>query len=246
MKRMHASRQWNTPPSPPPSPPMTRLQSELDRLYAPPADAAAGVRAAVLALARPADWERLSAVWRGVQAELGLPAPGIAVSGTEALQLWFSWQAAVPAAQATAFVDALRRRWLADLPAHRVETPAVDTDLRPPRQPADGQWSAFVAPDLAPLFSETPWLDIPPNEEGQAQLLSQLAGITPPAWATALAELGLDEAGLARAAARDSAAPDTPLDPQAFLLSVMRDERVALPLRIEAAKALLPYTAGRN
>jgi hypothetical protein len=220
---------------------MTRLQSELERLYLPSAED--GVRAAVLALARPADWERLGDVWRGVQAELGLPAPGIAVSGTEALQLWFSWQVPVPAVQAAAFLDALRRRWLGDVPAHRVETPAIDAATWPPRQPIDGQWSAFVASDLAPLFSETPWLDIPPNDEGQAQLLSHLARITPPAWATALDELGL---GPNSAPADDTAAPGAALDPQGFLLSVMRDERVALPLRIEAATALLPYTTKRG
>jgi hypothetical protein len=232
---------------------MTRLQSELERLYLPSAED--GVRAAVLALARPADWERLGEVWRGVQAELGLPAPGIAVSGSEALQLWFSWRQPVPAAQAAAFVDALRRRWLGDLPAHRVEAPAVEPAAWPPQQPVDGQWSAFVAPDLAPLFSDTPWLDIPPNDDGQAQLLSQLQPITPPAWAAAQAMLGLGSATAGATtggttgptpAAGSAAADDAgALEPQAFLLSVMRDERVALPLRIEAAKALLPYTGGR-
>ena len=32
--------------------------------------------------------------------------------------------------------------------------------------------------------------------------------------------------------------------PRKFLLDVMNDERVALPLRIEAAKALLPWFEG--
>ena len=53
----------------------------------------------VLELTGPADWDVLSAVWRGVQADLELPAPAIAVSGTDGLQLWFSLEAPVPAAQ---------------------------------------------------------------------------------------------------------------------------------------------------
>ena len=48
------------------------------------------VRALVLELGRPADWDALLAVWQGVQADLALPAPTIAVSGTDAYQLWFS------------------------------------------------------------------------------------------------------------------------------------------------------------
>ena len=65
---------------------MSRLQSELQRLYGRPVDGvatvgvdrAATVRAMVLELARPADWDLLSKAWRGVQADLELPAPAIA------------------------------------------------------------------------------------------------------------------------------------------------------------------------
>ena len=64
----------------------SRLQSELQRLYLPhpagDADAPATglidqrgmLRAMGLELARPADWERLSTVWRAVQTDLELPA----------------------------------------------------------------------------------------------------------------------------------------------------------------------------
>ena len=65
---------------------MSRLPQEWQRLYAVSApstgdtaspllaDAQGRVRAAVVELARPADWAALSAVWQGVQADLGLPA----------------------------------------------------------------------------------------------------------------------------------------------------------------------------
>src|SRR5262245_38164920 len=93
---------------------MNRLQIELLRLYGPedtPAEAGAGVRAMVLEVARPAGWSELRNLWQGVQADLGLPAPAIALSGTDAYQLWFSFAEAAGHDQALAFVEALRRRY---------------------------------------------------------------------------------------------------------------------------------------
>ena len=58
-----------------------------------------------------------------------------------------------------------------------------------PAEVREGQWSAFVAPDLAPVFVEATWLDIPPGAEGQADLLKSLKSITPQAWESALAIL---------------------------------------------------------
>ena len=49
-----------------------RLRSERERLFGPGENGQ--VRALVLALARPADWEVLGRVWKGVQDELGWPA----------------------------------------------------------------------------------------------------------------------------------------------------------------------------
>ena len=111
---------------------MNRLQSELHRLYLarPAADGGAAgsalidpsgaVRALVIELARPASWEVLARVWHGVQAELGLPAPAIAVSGTDGLQLWFSLAEPVGVAHARAFLEGLRRRFLPDVAVNRV------------------------------------------------------------------------------------------------------------------------------
>ena len=66
---------------------MNRLQSELNRLYhaqaqehanaaVEPALSGTGdtVRAMVLEITQPAGWAQLSSVWRGVQADLALPA----------------------------------------------------------------------------------------------------------------------------------------------------------------------------
>lgn len=217
------------------------------------------MRALVLDVGRPADWDLLGAVWRGVQLDLGLPAPGIAIAGEDSYQLWFSLQAGCEAGQGAAFLAGLKAHYLGAVPASRVRCfPSVEAAGLPisappvPAQVREGQWSAFVAADLAPVFVESPWLDIPPGAEGQADLLKELQSITPPAWAAAL-----DELGSTRPVA--PAVPVIPIptptpsvdavaggpatgftDPRAFLLHVMNDASVPMPLRIEAAKALLP------
>lgn len=244
---------------------MTRLQSELTRLYLPaPAtpggavapffDAQGRVRALVLEVARPVNWDALSRVWQGVQAELDLPAPAIAVSGTDGLQLWFSFEGPIEVAVGHAFLESLRTRWLADVAPTRVRLlpdPAAPTRAAPrvPALQADGDhWSAFVAPDLATIFSETPWLDVEPGDDGQAALLRGLQSIKPEAFSDAIARLDAHAHAQARdLAAQASAAAGTPSeanaptdDPRRFLLRVMNDESVPLALRIDAAKALLP------
>ncbi len=250
---------------------MNRLRTQLHRLYLPqPADGPGTdteasslvdpqgmVRAMVLELARPADWEALAKVWRGVQSDLELPAPAIAVSGTDGFQLWFSLSEPVHVAHAHAFLASLRSRYLPDIAAKRIGLmPAVDasapqqaTHARwvPAQQGQTDRWSAFVAADLAPVFADTPWLDIPPNDEGQADLLSRLGSIKPPAFEAALEQLrpatpvpeaASTGAGLMRTQPGASAGS---VDAKRFLLQVMNDDTVALALRIEAAKALLPY-----
>jgi len=241
---------------------MNRLQSELHRLYLArsqahaeddaqsPAliDASGRVRAMVMALSRPPDWEALSRVWYGVQADLELPAPAIAVSGVDGLQLWFSLAEPITAPQAHAFLESLQARYLPDVKAGRLalmpssQASALRQDLHARRVPAlqedTGNWSAFVAPDLAPVFADTPWLDIPPNEEGQAALLRGLQTIKPSEFELALKRL-VPEAP-PPATGRPMTAPAGE-DPKRFLLRVMNDDSAPLALRIEAAKALLPY-----
>jgi hypothetical protein len=231
---------------------MNRLQSELQRLYLLPsnlptepgpwAGSAGEVRALVLELARPADWDALSRVWRGVQADLALPAPAIAVSGTDGLQLWFSLQAPLDADRGAEFLAGLRARYLADVsPARlRLTPPAAGPAPVPEAQPSTGNWSAFVAADLAPVFVDTPWLDIQPGVEGQADLLARLQGIKPAALDAAMQCLRPAGTDVPPEAHKAPAAGETAdVDPRRFLQHVLNDETVALALRIEAAKALL-------
>ena len=248
---------------------MNRLQSELRRLYlphsaaGPSTDPAASslidpegrVRAMVLELARPASWEALSRVWRGVQVDLELPAPAIAVSGTDGLQLWFSLSEPVFVPQAAAFLELLRLHFLPDVAPKRVCLMPVADALAPGQalharwvpalQEQTGNWSAFVAADLAPVFADAPWLDIQPGNEGQADLLGRLECIKQPAFETALERLkpATPQTGAAAPGTRSTEADSAAcLGPRRFLLQVMNDPSVALALRIEAAKALLPYS----
>ncbi len=238
----------------------SRLQAEWQRLYAPtpgPAregegliDAQGQVRALVLALGPAADWSVMARVWQGVQADLGWPAPAIAVSGSDACQLWFSLARAVPAAQAHALLQALCARYLADVQASRLGLmPQADgassggwRHADPvPTCMADGErWSAFVAPDLAPVFVDTPWLDFPPSLEGQADLLARLHSISP-SDLQRLAPVVVSEAPAAPPAETvPSAATAFQTDPRQFLLAAMNNPALDWALRIEAAKALLP------
>ena len=256
---------------------MSTLQSELDRLYSPrPERAESGlmapdgrVRALVLALARPADWTLLSTLWRGVQNDLNLPAPAIAVSGIDAYQLWFSLAEPVSVAQAQAFLNPLRSRYLSMVAPERLSMwPSVDGSSPreiqhapwvPALQQATGRWSAFVAPDLAAIFSEEPWLDLPPNPEAQAKVLAQIECIKPADFEAALEQLSPDlgaEASVLTSAdqgprisqanrmTRVPPSQGNRSEPKDFLLRVMNDEGIELHWRIEAAKALLPYFEG--
>jgi hypothetical protein len=215
----------------------------------------------VMELTGPPDWDVLSKVWKGVQAELELPAPAIAVSGTDGLQLWFSLDEAITVPVAHDFLESLRLHFLPDIDSKRVRSmpdsnasalrQELHARLLPAEQEQTGNWSAFLAPDLAPVFAETPWLDIPPNEEGQASLLRGLSFMKTPAFEAASRRLaaGIRPPIATAPAATNAGAPPTRSpsaastehdDPKRFLLRVMNDDTVALALRIEAAKALLP------
>jgi hypothetical protein len=231
-------------------------------------DNAGHTRTLVLSLARPADWRLLGRVWQGVQQEGGLPAPAIAVSGQGALQLWFTLAQAVPLAQGQAFLAALQRRYLADVvevaptrlqhwpPPEAVANDAVDgaadgmahTLPWPGQAVAEDRWSAFIAPDLAPVFEAEPWLDVQPGVDGQAELLARLQPMPAADFQRVLAAWGAEpEAATATAPlaqpiqpAQTASGATTPTtDPRQFLLSVMNDASVPLALRIEAAKGLL-------
>ena len=222
--------------------------------------------------ARHSQW--VSLVWAALQADAGLPAPAIAVDGEAGWCLLVALPAGRSADEARSVLRhlitaALRQAdvavsstdadawtfvcWPADLAPDQATWPPV------PRQTGPDRWSAFVAPDLVPVFADTPWLDCAPGEEGQAALLSRLQPVALSTWerclAAAQAEAGLLPGHAAPAEAdrpqggATVAAPThthtdthshTPADDaRAFLLKVMNDPQVDLGHRIEAARALL-------
>lgn len=260
---------------------MNRLQMAWQRLYgwsaatddgdaAPWIDVGGCTRVMVLDVGRPVDWPVLAVLGEAVQAELDLPAPAIAVNGVDGYQLWFSLQKPVPHEQARAFLQGLCRRYLAEVPLWRVrcfpgEHGAAPTsgsawhpDPVPHRAGSAEQWSAFVAPGLAALLAQEPWLDHPPSADAQADLLSRQRSMDGQAFQAALsllqapsAEIApVSDAVLVPAVSPSAPAPEghTALiggydvqDPKGFLLAVMNDPTVPLVHRMEAAKALLPF-----
>jgi len=234
---------------------MNPLQFELDRLYGLGASAARGAasgaaeggRALVLELRPPAGWAQLSAVWTGVQADLGLPAPAIAVSGVDAVQLWFSLASPTLPSAGERFLQGLRARYLPDVGAThlRLIADAAQLPSAPPLEASPDHWSAFVAPDLASVFADTPWLDLSPNGEGQAALLRALEPVRQVAFEAALNQLGASD--VVPADWKQTGLPEVPASVQAgadaerFLRGVMNDESVPMALRIEAAKGLLGH-----
>lgn len=226
----------------------------------------------VLELAPSAGWEPLARVWRGVQTEQGWPAPAIAAGG-QGLQLWFSLPVPVAATLAHHLLADLVRRYLDGAAARgaRLWPTAQGEHTQPVPAPlgeASDNWSAFVAPDLAPLFAQTPWLDMPPNEDGQAQLLAGLTSLGADQWAAAQAQSQPPTPVASAAASPGDKPADNPTDnatnhptnhppqppahdgddgddaPRRFLLTVMNDATVPLALRIDAAKALLLSARG--
>lgn len=228
---------------------MNALQTELRRLYAPHdrANAPDRVRAIVLEVTCPPGWSVLSRVWQEVQATLDLPAPAIAVSGTDGMQLWFSVAEPVPTETARAFLQGLCRRFAPELETRQLRlwpNGAAQAAPVPAPRGAEGNWSAFVAPDLAPVFADTPWLDVPPGDEGQASLLRGLQSMKPGDFDRACRALS----PAAPAAAMPPASPASPAAPgtwegdaRRFLRQVMNDESAPLALRVEAARTLLQH-----
>ncbi len=136
----------------------------------------------------------------------GAAGPGLARAGhcrvrEDGHQLWFSLAQPVPVAQRLLACRPVTwgRRCSPRGPVANDRHPARPQGVRhaaviPAEPDRPEHWSAFVAPDLAPIFNDTPWLDLPPNLEGQAELLARLVSISPDEWEVAQAQLGVTRA----------------------------------------------------
>ena len=247
---------------------MNRYRAEFSRLYGLPDPVSTEpgllvahdgpVKAMVLELSKPADWMALSVLWQVAQNDLDLPAMAVAVSGVDGLQLWFSMANPVKAKDAEDFLLALRTQYLGAVPDSRIriyprcapDGTAVHAPVIPSQIADTGNWSAFVSPDLVSVFGDQPWLDVPPNLDQQADILSRLVSIKVPQFYDVLHRLKPLPGHATYAAESDSRgqrdlgpshkeAGGAQVNAKEFLLQVMNDPQVALTDRIEAAKALL-------
>ncbi len=185
-------------------------------------------------------WAQAAQLYEGVQTELDLPAPAVSVSGGKAYGLWFSFATAVPLGRAEAFAEGLRQRYLAEVPATRLTLhPHAPLELVPAHQ-GDGRWSAYIDASLGSMFVDEPWLEMAPSPHKQAELLAGQASIKPDVLERALGILQ-PAAASAPACAPAGAANSAHHEPGGFRLARWTEAPVDTSLRIEAAKALLPY-----
>jgi hypothetical protein len=218
------------------------------------------VRTLVVAFEKGGDWESLSALFRAIQEDLDLPAPAVSVSGGAGFLLWLSLAEPVPEALAAEFVQALRARYLAALPDRRLRLypgAAGPLSIVPAIDESTGRWSAFIDPTMGAMFVDEAGLDIEPNYDRQADILAGLSAIKPGDFQRALHQLKAagtaheTESGTAarQAVATGQGSPEQLsigggfADPKLFLMAVMNDTTVSAAVRVEAAKALLPYCA---
>lgn len=163
---------------------MQKLNAELSRLYLAPSGG--GTRSICLSFRRLAGdgeeghWERLCTVANALQAELGLPAPAVSISGAGAFGLWLSLEKPATATQAQEFA----RLVCADADAE------VTAGVLPPfLNQASGKWAAFINPGMGASFAGDEGLDMQPPEAGQLALLEGLESIGPAQFMQALDQL---------------------------------------------------------
>jgi len=170
---------------------MQKLNAELKRLY--PSTPEGTTRIITLTFKKLANdgedghWQRLCAVANALQADLGLPAPAVSISGENAFGLWLSLETPVPAVQAEEFARLLC-----------ADAASVPAALPPVLNPSSGKWAAFIHPGMGASFAGDEGLDVQPPEAGQVGLLEGLQSIVASQFAQALDQLRQSAAGVAR------------------------------------------------
>jgi hypothetical protein len=208
-------------------------------------------RAMVINFNKASDWDLAAKLYLAVQNDLDLPAPAVSVSGNKGYGIWFSLSEAIPVTRAHAFLDALRLKYLPDLPPDNLDLCPESgrqsvMNLTPSLHMRTGKWSAYIDPSLGSMFMDEPWLEIAPNLDKQADILASLESIKNDDFQKAVIALGTP-------APTNTDSPRARLNinneyanPESFLLAVMNDPSARPRHRISAAKALLPYYLPRH
>ena len=180
---------------------MSKLESELQRLYCLPGRAWSGtkseseksqidlitatglVRCFVISIKDGAAWPQIATLYQGIQDEFELPAPAISISVEEGYQIWFSLAEPVALKLAQDFMEGLCRKYLAETKTAKLKCrPGITDDLKsvpkvPAREKASDRWSAYIDPTMGSMFVEESWLEMTPNHDKQAAMLAGLKSI---------------------------------------------------------------------
>lgn len=258
---------------------MNKLESELQRLYFLPGQvwpnsksdtdkplinlitATGLVRCLVISVEQGCDWGQLATLYQGIQEDLDLPAPAISISFEDGYQIWFSLAEPVGLQSARDFMAGLCQKYLTETKVTKLKLrPGIEDKLGflslPPAKHAESErWSAFIDPTMGSMFVEETWLEMPPNPNQQASMLSGLKSISAEAFERGLHILQSPPAAASSSTAQtdqsvqlQSCATPTTFNiggdfsnPYSFLLTVMNDPSASAEQRMQAAIALLPF-----
>nr|WP_315257056.1 hypothetical protein [uncultured Duganella sp.] len=131
-------------------------------------------------------WLRLCEVANALQAELGLPAPAVRVSGGDSYRLWLSLASPLPLEQARQFLALLHKTYFED---EEIDFGRTMVELPPCLHVATGLWASFINPSMGGALAEDLGLEMPPNEMAQAAFLEKLDSMSDEQFAHALATL---------------------------------------------------------
>lgn len=225
---------------------MLKLTRQLQRLFLQPEGHSTGEASRLICLTLPAiSWDAVTELVDFLTQDLDLPPPPVSVDG-DGFRLWLSFAECLDPTEIRAFFGQLRQHALPDRPDDvlRLENEPITL---PPSQLSDGErWTAFIDAGMGSLFTDEPSLDFAPNPDQQADLLAGYRSIDTRAFARAKRRLDESTANETPAAVLTAETAKTIAafsDPSRFLTAVMNDQTVALSLRIEAAKALLPFSS---
>lgn len=140
-------------------------------------------------------WAMLCTVANGLQAQLGLPAPAVSISGRKGYGLWLSLETPIPLAQAWQFLRLLHQAYFPDIEkticdAGGNTTSRCIAELPPFLDRVSGKWAAFINPGMGASFAEDPGLEMAPPWGAQAAFLAGLHSISSKQFEQALSQLG--------------------------------------------------------
>jgi len=160
-----------------------------------------------------AHWILLCTLANGLQADLGLPAPAVSISGEDGYGLWMSLASPVPAALAQQFLALLQQAYFPDA-ALAPDAAGAAVELPPCLHARSGKWAAFINPGLGASFADGSGLEMAPPLGGQVALLESLQRITEAEFLQAMKSLqplpSAQVAGSTVAAVASTAAPALP------------------------------------